>query len=245
MPQAPGSLLFTQEQPLQHPEDERELTVREPDVAILSNQNLFREGVVQLLHSQGFHRVSEYRSAAELLAVLSVSPPRLVLIDMDHTADDPFPLLREFRRRAPQMTVVVIGTAQQGGAAHEDASMEIPDINAQVLRAMASLALAAEQAPTAPIQPSPEAQRQRQLWSMMTPRQREVLGFLSTGSDNLKIAAHLGISERAVKAHVSALLSLFSAENRTELAVLACRAGVRPPQRSQPQAMPLAAPRPA
>ncbi|MBN1210924.1 MAG: response regulator transcription factor [Myxococcaceae bacterium] len=69
----------------------------------------------------------------------------------------------------------------------------------------------------------------------MTPRQRDVLGHLSTGSDNLKIAAHLGISERAVKAHVSALLSLFNAENRTELAVLACRAGMRPPLRSWPK----------
>src|SRR3712207_7722132 len=48
-----------------------------------------------------------------------------------------------------------------------------------------------------------------------TPRQRDVLGYLSVGSDNLKIAAHLGISERAVKAHISALLSRFGAENRT------------------------------
>jgi two-component system nitrate/nitrite response regulator NarL len=227
--------------------DEREPTVREPDVAVLSNHNLFREGVVQLLHTQGFHRVSEYRSAAELMGALSLNPPKLVLIDMDHSADDPFALLREFRQRAPRMMVVIIGTALQGGAAHgeADAFVETPDANAQVLRAVVSLTLAAEHAPLPPIQPSPEALRQRQLWATMTPRQREVLGFLSTGSDNLKIAAHLGISERAVKAHVSALLSLFSAENRTELAVLACRAGMRPPHRSQPQPVPFATPRSA
>jgi two-component system nitrate/nitrite response regulator NarL len=221
--------------------------VREPDIAILSNQNLFREGVVQLLHSQGFHHVSEYRSAAELLPALGLTPPQLVLIDLDHSADDPFPLLREFRLRAPRMTVVIIGTALQSGAAQgaADAFMETPDANTQVLHAVTSLALAPQQVPTPPIQLSPEAQRQRQLWSTMTPRQREVLSFLSAGSDNLKIAAHLGISERAVKAHVSALLSLFGAENRTELAVLACRAGMRPPHRSQPQPMPLAAPRSA
>jgi hypothetical protein len=41
-----------------------------------------------------------------------------------------------------------------------------------------------------------------------------------------------------VKAHVSALLSVFSAENRTELAVLACRAGVRPPMRIRPTPVP-------
>lgn len=219
----------------------------QPDVAVLSNQNLFREGVVQLLHSQGIHRVTEFRSAAELLAVLGVSPPRLVLIDMDHTADDSFPLLREFRRRAPHMTVVVIGAARQSDAANGDFDgfMETPEADDQVLRAVASLALTSDLAPAPPIQLSPEALRQRKLWSSMTPRQREVLGFLSVGSDNLKIAAHLGISERAVKAHVSALLSLFSAENRTELAVLACRAGLRPPHRSQPEPLELATPRSA
>lgn len=215
--------------------------MREPNIAILSDQNLFREGIVQLLQSQGFQRVSEYRSAGELLGALTLSPPRLVLIDMDHGTDDPFPLLREFRHRAPQTTVVIIGTALQGGAAEgtADALVEMPDANAQVLRAVANLALALD--PTqAAMQPSEEALHQRKLWSMLTPRQRDVLGYLSVGSDNLKIAANLGISERAVKAHVSALLSLFSAENRTELAVLACRAGLRPPLRPRSQPAPLA-----
>jgi DNA-binding NarL/FixJ family response regulator len=210
--------------------------VREPSIVILSDQNLFREGVVQLLHSQGFQRVSEYRCAAEFLNALGDSPPELVLVDMDHTTEEPFMLLRNLRKRAPSSTVVLIGTAQQTSAANgvADGALEAPEVNAQVLRAVVGLTQMSEQ-PDGLQQSSAEAQLQRQQWSMLTPRQREVLGFLSTGSDNLKIAANLGISERAVKAHVSALLSLFSAENRTELAVLACRAGLRPPLRSFPR----------
>jgi two-component system, NarL family, nitrate/nitrite response regulator NarL len=209
-------------------------TVSEPSIAILSDQNLFREGVVQLLRVQGYQRVIEYRSAAEVLSALGDSPPQLVLVDMDHSAEDPFSLLRSLRDRAPRSMVVIIGTAHQVGAAHgvADGVLETPKANAQVLSAVVGLTQMSEEDAALP-QPSPEAQRQQ--WSMLTPRQREVLGFLSTGSDNLKIAAHLGISERAVKAHVSALLSLFSAENRTELAVLACRAGLRPPIRSVPR----------
>jgi DNA-binding NarL/FixJ family response regulator len=210
--------------------------VREPSIAILSDQNLFREGVVQLLHSQGFQRVSEYRSAAELLSSLGDSAPELVLVDMDHSTEDPYVFLRNLRERAPRSTVVIIGTAHQVGAANgvADGALETPEANAQVLRAVVSVMQMSEQPAVLP-QPSAEAQLQRQQWSMLTPRQRDVLGFLATGSDNLKIAANLGISERAVKAHVSALLSLFSAENRTELAVLACRAGLRPPLRSLPR----------
>lgn len=231
-----GSLLCTLEQCLHQGGAKGNPPVREPSIAILSDQNLFREGVVQLLQSQGFSRVSEHRRASELLHALEDNPPRLVLVDMDHSADDPFALLRDLRTRAPRTTVVIIGTAPQVGAAHGvvDGVVETPEANAQVLRAVVGLAQMSEH-PTALPPPSPEAQLQRQQWSMLTPRQRDVLGFLATGSDNLKIAANLGISERAVKAHVSALLSLFSAENRTELAVLACRAGLRPPLRSIPR----------
>jgi two-component system, NarL family, nitrate/nitrite response regulator NarL len=217
--------------------------VLEPSIAILSDQTSFREGVVQLLQAQGFQRVTACRSVEELLRTLEGTPPRLVLVDLDHRAEDPLPLLRELRHRTPRTTVVLIGAALQRGAVHGEAAAfpELAEAEAQVLRAVVSLVPMSGEGPFT-AQPS-EAQPQLTLWSRLTPRQREVLSYLSSGSDNLKIAAHLGISERAVKAHVSALLSLFSAENRAELAVLACRAGLRPPARSLPRTARLAQPR--
>lgn len=209
--------------------------MNEPSVAILSDQNLFREGVVQLLRSQGFQHISEYPSAAELLQEVQ-NPPQLVLIDMDHRTEDPLAVVRELRCKTPHATVVIMGAAQQRVMmpGMEAMAAEQPAGDTQALRAALSLAYAAQE-PGSQTPPSAEAQNQQRLWGLMTPRQRDVLGYLATGSDNLKIAANLGISERAVKAHVSALLSLFSAENRTELAVLACRAGLRPPLRSLPR----------
>lgn len=209
--------------------------MNEPSVAIVSDQNLFREGVIQLLRSQGFQHISEYQSAAELQREVQ-NPPQLVLIDVDHRTEDPLALVRELRCKTPHATVVIMGAAQQRTVipGMEAVAAEQPAGDSQTLRTALSLAYAAQET-GAPAQPSAEAQNQQRLWGMMTPRQRDVLGYLATGSDNLKIAANLGISERAVKAHVSALLSLFSAENRTELAVLACRAGLRPPLRSTPR----------
>ncbi len=63
----------------------------------------------------------------------------------------------------------------------------------------------------------------------LTPRQRDVMRWLAVGSDNLKIAAELGVGERAVKLHVTTLLKRFALDNRTELALMAWRAGFRPP----------------
>jgi len=207
----------------------------DPIVVVLSDRNPFREGVAQFLQSHGFQSVTGYQTGAQLLSALEHHTPRMVLIDMEHGADAPFPILQEVRRRAPGCTAMILGAGVASTATAEatERPLKALELDSHLLTAVASLAMKGEETP-----PHQDTQ-QRQRWSNLTPRQRDVLGYLSTGSDNLKIAAHLGISERAVKAHVSALLSVFSAENRTELAVLACRAGVRPPMRSRVTPVPL------
>jgi DNA-binding NarL/FixJ family response regulator len=76
---------------------------------------------------------------------------------------------------------------------------------------------------------SPEVERERRRWDALTAREREVLDLLVSGADNLKIAAMLGVSERAVKGHITNLFVKFGVENRTELALLACHAGLHCP----------------
>ena len=207
------------------------------NVALLSDRNLFREGVALFLQSQGFQDVTGYETGAQLLSALEQKPPRVVLIDMEHGTEAPFPLLQEVRRRVPGCMAMILGASMPSAvAAPQDnvRPLKALELDTHMLTAVAGMVMRSEESETAQ-----ESQQQFQRWSNLTPRQREVLGYLSAGSDNLKIAAHLGISERAVKAHVSALLSVFSAENRTELAVLACRAGVRPPMRSRVTPVPL------
>jgi two-component system nitrate/nitrite response regulator NarL len=207
----------------------------ESNIVVLSDRPAFRDGVAHFLQTHGFQKIIGYAEGAHLLSSLEHHPPRLVLIDVEHGADAPFPLLQELRRRVPGCTAMILGASLPAAAANNDIPRHLRplEFDAQMLTAVAGLAMMAEEST-----PTQEGQ-QRQRWSTLTPRQRDVLGYLSAGSDNLKIAAHLGISERAVKAHVSALLSVFSAENRTELAVLACRAGVRPPVRSRPTPPPV------
>lgn len=62
--------------------------------------------------------------------------------------------------------------------------------------------------------------------ALPTPRQKEVLGLVSQGLPNKRIARVLGISERTVKLHITALLSLMGAGNRTQLLVLARQNGL-------------------
>jgi DNA-binding CsgD family transcriptional regulator len=57
----------------------------------------------------------------------------------------------------------------------------------------------------------------------LTARERNVLLLVSHGRSNQQIARELGISDHAVKRHVSSLLIKFNCSNRTELALLALR----------------------
>lgn len=60
----------------------------------------------------------------------------------------------------------------------------------------------------------------------MTRRQKEVLELMARGSSNKEIARILGLSEHTVKIHVTAILKLLEAANRTEAVIIAQRLGV-------------------
>jgi len=59
----------------------------------------------------------------------------------------------------------------------------------------------------------------------LTSRERELLEFLARGLDNHQIAAHLGISEKTVRNHVSSVFDKLGVESRAQAIVVAREAG--------------------
>lgn len=78
---------------------------------------------------------------------------------------------------------------------------------------------------------APAVQEVAPALAQLTEREREVLHYVAAGADNMKIASLLDISERTVRAHVSSLYRKLAQENRTQLALLGRRLGLRPPSR--------------
>jgi pimeloyl-ACP methyl ester carboxylesterase/DNA-binding CsgD family transcriptional regulator len=60
----------------------------------------------------------------------------------------------------------------------------------------------------------------------LTAREREVLGMLAQGLDNRRIAAHLKISEKTVRNHVSIIFSKIGATSRAQAVAVARDAGL-------------------
>jgi DNA-binding NarL/FixJ family response regulator len=60
----------------------------------------------------------------------------------------------------------------------------------------------------------------------LTPRERDVLAGIARGRANREIARDLGLAEKTVKTHVSAILTKLGVQDRTQAALYAVRSGL-------------------
>jgi DNA-binding NarL/FixJ family response regulator len=204
---------------------------KRPCIFVLSDRTVFREFLLCFLQRQGFHDIVGARRVAGFSRrAIGRRAPDLVLLDLRQETADPRHLLRQARKRWPGTTIVALGTALElaAHAREADGYLVFPGARA---RDVVAIAAAVERPNDGPVRfpVSPAVERERARWSKLTAREREVLDMLVSGADNLKIAAMLGISERAVKVHITGLFEKFEVENRTELALLACHAGLHCP----------------
>jgi two-component system, NarL family, response regulator LiaR len=104
-----------------------------------------------------------------------------------------------------------IRVTMQGG------SLLQPVIASKLLRHMGQHAAGTPRSPSVP-HATP--------YETLTERELEVLALLAQGMPNKEIAAHLTISERTAKFHVSSIMGKLGATNRTEAVSLAAQRGL-------------------
>lgn len=212
-------------------------------VLIVDDHPLYRAGLKAALAPLALH-VAE---AASLLAALNVvGAHRFDLILYDWHLPDGGGLkgLVAMRQLAPDVPVVVITADEDETIAFVAASIGAlaclsKASDAQRLRDSLGPLLGAAPSPPQPARaataPVPDAARP------LTRRQHDVLQLLARGDSNKRIAARLGIAETTVRCHVSDLLQLLQAHNRTEAVILAQRDGL---VSAGPQPLAQAAPAP-
>jgi pimeloyl-ACP methyl ester carboxylesterase/DNA-binding CsgD family transcriptional regulator len=66
-------------------------------------------------------------------------------------------------------------------------------------------------------------------FTALSRRERDVVELIARGCDNAQIAAHLGLSEKTVRNHITSIFSKLEVENRSQAIVLARKAGFDSP----------------
>lgn len=209
-------------------------------VAILEDQRLMLETLERLLTANGLSVVLASTRPAEFLEALPSAGPTLALIDLYlPSVTEPglevprrpigLDVIHELHLAHPELSLLAISgnaSEEELRAAQEAGAVTVLDKNVigpeQLLAAVRSTLRAQRSELPPELGEAPLSDS-----SHLTHRELQVLKHLATGADNLKIAAHLGITERTVRAHVSALYRKLQCENRTEMAVLARTMGIR------------------
>lgn len=206
---------------------------------VVEDHALTREGVRLALGALGDDvTVLDAASVDAALAAITRDPDiDLVLLDIGLPGADGLSLLEELRCERNTVPVIVIS-----GANDRDLVLRALDLGAlgfvpksspvEVMVQAIRLVLAGgtyipRQALATP-RYAQEAPRQgARAIERLTDRQREILALMAQGKPNKLIADHLHISEATVKSHVTEILRVLGATNRTQAVIVAGDLGIR------------------
>jgi DNA-binding NarL/FixJ family response regulator len=201
-------------------------------VLIVDDHSVVRRGLEQMLTTaDGLEVVGSAANGEEAVLQAAALAPDIVLMDVSMPVMDGITATRAVLADAAaagrEMRVVLLTSfteqrrvldALQAGASGYILKDSTPD---EVIKAVH-----AAHAGGAPLDPAAarvllDARRVQQPAQDLSPRESEVLALVATGLPNKQIARRLGISERTVKAHLTAVFQQLGVTDRTQAALWA------------------------
>jgi DNA-binding NarL/FixJ family response regulator len=195
-------------------------------VLIVDDHPVVRQGLRALLEVQDDMTVAgEAGDGPAAISLAESLRPDIVLLDLKLPGMDGVAVLRPLRAAGLRVLVLTSATEPSTAAAAVRAGaagVVYKDIDpAALVRAIRSVhdgnVLLAPEAVGSLIRGSRA--------DTLTAREREVLAGIADGKSNREIARLLRVSEKTVKAHVSAVLAKLGVQDRTQAAVYAVRHG--------------------
>ena len=192
----------------------------EPLVRVVDDDASYARALGRLLAARGYLAKS-YASGVELLADLDADSCGCVVMDLNMPGMNGLELQRELARRGVRLPVVFLtGAADIPSTvrAMRDGAVDFLEKRApsDELTAAVERALASER----------ESRKVRERFAALTQRELEVLRHVVRGRMNKQIAADLGIHERTVKLHRTAVTTKVGVRSVAELTTLARDAGL-------------------
>jgi len=202
-------------------------------VLITDDHGVVRQGLRMFLSLEpDFEVVGEARNGQEALQMARELRPDVVLMDLLMPVMDGVEATEAIRKELPEVEVValtsvledvsVTGAVRAGAIGYLLKDTDSDELGRAIKAAAEGRVHLAPQAAARLMHEvrtpeSPEA---------LTERESEVLKLLALGKANKQIAGTLYLSEKTVKAHVSAILMKLGVQSRTQAALYAVRTGL-------------------
>jgi DNA-binding NarL/FixJ family response regulator len=201
-------------------------TAQKVRVVLVDDHDLLRRGIRTMLESSGgIEVVGEASDGTEALPVVEDTVPDVVLIDVIMPKKDGIEATREIKSALPHVGVVVLSghdeeqfvfDALKAGASGyllKTAELdEVVDMVTSVARGEGKLDPALASRVLTEFQNYQN--EDSEVYTPLTPREKEILSFMGQGLPNKTIAGRLSISERTVTTHVANIYAKLHVNNR-------------------------------
>lgn len=216
-------------------------------VLIVDDHPMFRDGLKQALELEEDIVVVGYSDEGEdAIRKARLLRPDVILLDINLPGMNGFQVARQIKSERPDMAVVVLTAyhdiqqvvhAMRAGASAYCSKEVTPDELVEIVRetvrgyyvvggerldqrALESWIQASIEAMSGPYVIDAEEH-----FVPLSPREMEILQFVTHGLSNKEIALKLRISQQTVKNHMTSILKKLNVEDRTQAAVNALRRG--------------------
>jgi two-component system nitrate/nitrite response regulator NarL len=207
---------------------------------IVDDHPVLRDGLAALLLQLGPDTtVLQARDASEGIALVeSHIDLDVIILDLAMPGMKGLQALSEFGHKRPDLPVIVLSSSEDPRdvrqALASGALGYVPkSASQQVLLSAVRLVLNGDLYIPPLILDDPSSAIEREISGadgsrdrLLTARQIEILILLSEGKPNKTIAAALTLSEKTVKAHISAIFKTLNVVNRTQAAIAGRKAGI-------------------
>jgi DNA-binding NarL/FixJ family response regulator len=202
-------------------------------VVVADDHPVFRDGLAMILRERGIEVVAEVATGQEALEAVASGHPNVVLMDLTMPGMGGIEATRRLVAAHPAVAVLVLTMSEDNDslfaalragargyllkeAGADDIARAVVTVarGETVLGARVSTrVLDAVKGGIVLGSPAP--------FPRLTAREREVLEMVARGYQNGRVAHHLGLSEKTVRNHISAILAKLPAATRAEAVALA------------------------
>jgi DNA-binding NarL/FixJ family response regulator len=209
-------------------------------VVLADDHHFFREGLRNVLTSEGMAVVGEAADAHGAVALARELAPDVVVIDLNMSDASSVEAIREIVAALPEIHVVVLTVSVDEGDVREALTAgaygyllkdaRTSEIAGAIRQAAADQGVVSGEIMRALVarMPSGDQASERKAYDahILTARELDVLRLLADGADNAAIGEALSISKHTVKQYVTNILEKLKLQNRVQAAVYAVRTGL-------------------
>ena len=206
--------------------DER--SVPHSTVYIVDDDASVRRGLSNLVRSVGL-QAEVFASASEFLAVKRPDAPACLILDVRLPGLSGLDFQAELAKARNQIPIIFI-------TGHGDIPMTVKAMKAGAIEFLTkpfrdqdlldAIRVALERA-RAMLESEQSAAQLRSKFAALTPREQEVMAWVTGGLLNKQVAAEIGVTEVTVKVHRAKLTKKMGAKSLAELVVMADILGIR------------------